>query len=148
MRIRAQRGFPLHDAQIGTARHPDLAVAPRLARHPVECVVAIGRLLRERFELAFGFVAPAHVLHHHREAVLQQRLVIRRQFLTLAVRSAHQDGRHARAFRRQKNVGVRRTPSRMGTAHVQQLYRLLPRLGAESSGAGGDEAQHSHNKSQ
>ena len=53
----------------------------------------------ERPEHALGFVAPAHVLHHHGVAVLHEGLVIRRDVGALAVWRAHQDGRHAAAVR-------------------------------------------------
>ena len=48
--------LPLHDAEIGSANHADLAVAPGLARNPVERVVAIYGLLRERIEDTFRLI--------------------------------------------------------------------------------------------
>src|ERR1017187_6976224 len=52
MRVVQRRHFPLHDSQIGAAQHAYFAVPPRLARDPVERVVAIGRPLFERPEEA------------------------------------------------------------------------------------------------
>jgi hypothetical protein len=72
MRVVQGRHFPLHDAQVGAAQHADFAVGPRLARDPVQRVVAIGRLLFERPEDAFGCVAPAHILDHHGVAAFDE----------------------------------------------------------------------------
>ena len=110
-----QRRLPLHDPQIRAAEHTDLAVGPGLARDPVQRVVAILWLLAERIEYAFGFVAAAHVLDDHGVAVVDERTVIGRQVIALAIRRAHQDRRETRAVSEgRKTLAASCTPSRMG----------------------------------
>ncbi len=123
VRIVEHRHLPLHDPQVRTAHHADLAVRPRLARDPVQRVVAVRRLLFERLERALRFVTPAHVFHHHRVAVVHEGLVIRRDASALPVRRAHQNGRHSGILGGQKNVG-RQVHS---VAHRNRHAQLLDR---------------------
>ena len=62
-RVRAVLGRePLRRADVGPAVHTDPAVAPGLARHPLDRVVPVARLVDERDELAAGAVTTSNVL--------------------------------------------------------------------------------------
>jgi len=69
----------------------------------------------QRLERALGFVAPAHVLDHHRVAVVHEGLVIRGDIGALPVGRAHQNRRHSTCSQGRKTLADRRTPSRIGT---------------------------------
>ena len=92
MRVVQQRQLPLHDSEIRAADHPDLSIRPGVPRDPVQRVVAVGTLLRERLVQALGVVAPPHILQHHRVAALDERQVGGGQVSAFTVRRANQDG--------------------------------------------------------
>ena len=60
---------------VRSAYHADLAVAPRLARDPVQCVVAVVNFLGERLERALALIAPAYVLHDDGVSMVHEGLV-------------------------------------------------------------------------
>src|SRR5438552_2894989 len=54
-------GRPLIEASVGSAPHCHLTVAERLLCQPLDDIVSIARLLRERLKLAAGIPASADV---------------------------------------------------------------------------------------
>ncbi len=95
MWIVQRRHFPLHDSQVRSAQHADLAVRPGLAGDPIQRVVAIGRFLFERPEDALrsdsvrAHPAPLRRSHAPQTARSSSRCG------RFAIRSAHQNGRIA-----------------------------------------------------
>ena len=75
MRRPARGGEPRRLADVGTAGHADVAVAPVLGRDPLDRVVAVVVLVEVREELAVGVEAAAHVLHGDDVAALRELLV-------------------------------------------------------------------------
>ena len=136
VRIVAQGGLPLHNAGVGAAHHADFAVRPRLACDPVQGVVAIHGLLGQGQEGAFGFVAPADVLHHHRVAALDEGLVVRCDVRALTVRRANQDSRDARGFRGKEDIGGKAHAIAHGDGHMQVFDQRPLRRGGQARAAG------------
>ena len=104
VRVPERGDGPLRVAVVGLAGHADVAVAPRLGRHPVERLVAVLGLVDERLVDALRAPAAAHVLDHAGVAPSRPVLAVRRHGavgLGLAVGHADEDGgegrRHARA---------------------------------------------------
>ena len=91
MRVSGHRRFPLRDAQVGAAIHTHPAVRPRLARDPVQRVVAVVDFLVDRFECAAGSIAAAHVLHDDNVTVIHEGLIGGRDRIALPVGCAQQD---------------------------------------------------------
>ena len=92
---------PLIEAGVGTAPHRDLAVAERLLRQPLDDVVTIARLLRERFEFAGGISATAHI--DQRKGV-----TVRREVCGARVIAVRDVGRECENDRRLRRRAVRR----------------------------------------
>ena len=152
----AERGrLPLHNAAVGSADHPDLAVRPGLPGDPVQRIVAVRGFLAQRIEDAFRFVAPSHVLRHHGVAALHERLVVGRDVGAFTVGSALQDSRKTAALGGEEDVGGEPHAIAHGDLRAQPLDNLagLPALlrvlrGEQRRAAGRDHPQWSHNKSQ
>ena len=134
MGVTGESGVPLRDAQVRTAGHTDLAVAPTLTGDPIEGVVAVGRFLFQGVEFALGFVAAADVFDHDGETMIDQGLVIGDEGFALAVGRAHEDGWNAGMFGRQKNIGVETHAVAHGNGGVQILEDELLRRGGDRRG--------------
>src|SRR3954469_19619025 len=90
MGIVQQCDFPLHNAEIRAADHPDFTVRPGLRGDPVERVIAVEALLRKRAEYAVRAVAAADVLDHDGVAAIDESLVPRRKLETFSIRRANE----------------------------------------------------------
>jgi hypothetical protein len=61
-RVAGEGRLPLHLAEVGSASHAHIAVAPLLLADPLQGVVAVVRLVIPGHEFSLGVVSAAHVL--------------------------------------------------------------------------------------
>ena len=121
MRIVQQRHAPLRDPKIGAADHADLSVGPGLRGDPIQGVVAVRAFLIQSIEHAGRAIAPAHILHDHGVAMIDERLVAGRKVGTFAVGSPDQNCGKAAAALRVEDVGIQAHIVAHRNAYVQQL---------------------------
>ncbi len=68
-RVAAHHGSELREPEVRVSPHDDIAVAPRLAGHPVERVIAVGDLVDRELGCSLGTELAPHVLHDDSEPV-------------------------------------------------------------------------------
>src|SRR6185312_13298166 len=114
---------PLDDAQVGTARHSDTAIGPRLASNPIDGVIAIRPFLRNRTEATRGTIAPAHVLNNHGIAAQCKHPIATSSQRPAIVGSANQNSRPGATAVRKEDVGHQLDP----VAHRRRNIVMLNR---------------------
>ena len=105
--------------EIRAADHSNSSVRPGLLGDPVQRVVAVWAFLPENVELAFGSIAAAHILQHHRVAVVQERRIAERQVGSLSVRRSHQERGIAADTGGMENIGIEMDAVAHRNARVQ-----------------------------